>query len=132
MALSDLKPGIEGRLELVVDDTHTAHALGYEGVHVLGTPTLTLFCERAAGQSISFAKGPGDSSVGLHNDIWHLAAARPGDKVVIESKLIAIEGRKLTFELKGTVNGTTPLVKGVHEQVWINLERFLAAKPQTA
>lgn len=125
MALSDLKPGITGRLEIVIDDSHTAHALGYEGVHVLGTPTLTLFCERAAGQSIAFAKGPRDSSVGLHNDIWHLAAARPGDTVVIESKLVAISGRKLTFELSGTVNGK-PLVKGIHEQVWIDLERFLA------
>jgi predicted thioesterase len=124
VGLADLKVGIEGRLEIVVDDSHTAHALGYEGVHVLGTPTLTLFCERCAGQSIAFAKGPGDSSVGLHNDIWHLAAARPGDTVVIESRLVAISGRKLTFELKGTVNGK-PLVKGLHEQVWVELERFL-------
>ena len=125
MALTDLKPGVKGRLELVVDDSHTAHALGYEGVHVLGTPTLTLFCERCAGQSIAFAKGPRDSSVGLHNDIWHLGAARPGDRVVIESTLTAIDGRKLTFELTGTVNGK-PLVKGIHEQVWVDLERFLA------
>jgi len=124
VALTDLKPGIAGRLEIVVDDSHTAHALGYEGVHVLGTPTLTLFCERCAGQSIAFAKGPRDSSVGLHNDIWHLAAARPGDTVVIESKLTAVSGRKLTFELKGTVNGKE-LVKGIHEQVWIDLAQFL-------
>jgi len=126
VALADLKPGITGRLEIVVDETHTAHAVGYEGVHVLATPTLILFCERAAGQSISFAKGPRDSSVGLHNDIWHLGPARPGDKVVIESKLIAIDGRKLTFELSGTANGK-PLVKGIHEQVWVDLDRFLAS-----
>jgi predicted thioesterase len=130
MALSDLKPGITGHLEIVVDESHTAHALGYNGMHVLGTPTLILFCERVAGQSISFAKGPGESSVGLHNDIWHLAPAKPGDTVVIESKLIAIDGRKLTFELKGTVNGTTPIVKGIHEQVWINLEQFLERQKQ--
>ena len=108
MALSDLKPGITGRLEIVVDESHTAHAIGYDGVHVLATPTLTLFCERCAGQSIAFAKGPRDSSVGLHNDIWHLGAARPGDTVVIESKLVEIDGRKLKFELSGTVNAPTP------------------------
>jgi len=147
MALSDLKPGITGRLEIVVDESHTAHAIGYDGVHVLATPTLTLFCERCAGQSIAFAKGPRDSSVGLHNDIWHLGAARPGDTVVIESKLVEIDGRKLKFELSGTVNAPTPagafqseglsleelrraggkpLAKGIHEQVWVDLDRFLA------
>lgn len=125
MALSDLKPGITGRLEIVVDESHTAHAIGYDGVHVLATPTLTLFCERCAGQSIAFAKGPRNSSVGLHNDIWHLGAARPGDTVVIELKLVEIDGRKLKFELSGTVNGK-PLVKGIHEQVWVDLDRFLA------
>jgi predicted thioesterase len=130
VALGDLKPGVTGRLEIVVDENHTAHALGYNGMHVLGTPTLILFCERCAGQSIGFAKGPSDSSVGLHNDIWHLAPAKPGDKVVIESKLTAIEGRKLTFEVWGTVNGTTPIVKGIHEQVWIDLKKFLAREQQ--
>ena len=31
----------------------------------------------------------------------------------------------LTFELKGTVNGKE-LVKGIHEQVWIDLAQFLS------
>ena len=124
MALADLKVGAAGRVEVTIDDSHTAHAIGHKGVHVLGTPILTLFCEQAGGEAIKHAQGPGESTVGLHNDIWHLAAAKPGDKVVVEAKLIEIDGRKLKFELSGTVNGR-PLVRGIHERVWVDLERFL-------
>jgi predicted thioesterase len=125
VALEDLRPGLTASLSLTVEERHTAHAQGHTGVHVLATPTLILFCEMASDRVIHDAYGPGESSVGLHNDIWHLAAARPGETVTIEAELTAIEGRKLTFAVEGRVGGE-PLVKGIHERVWVDLARFLA------
>ena len=125
MALADLRPGLTGSIAVTVEERHTAHAQGHTGVHVLATPTLILFCEMASDQAIKHAYGPGDSSVGLHNDIWHLAAARPGETVTIDAELTAIEGRKLSFAVRGTVRGQA-LARGIHERVWVDLARFLA------
>ncbi len=124
MALADLRVGLTGSYTVTVEERHTAHSQGHKGVHVLATPTLILFCEISADHAIRHAYGPDDSTVGLHNDIWHLAAALPGQKVTINSELIEIDGRKLKFALAGRV-GDKELTKGIHERVWVDLPRFL-------
>jgi fluoroacetyl-CoA thioesterase len=125
MALADLHVGLTGSYTVTVEERHTAHAQGHTGVHVLATPTLILFCEIAADHAIRHAYGPNDSTVGLHNDIWHLAAALAGQSVTIDSELIEIDGRKLRFAISGRV-GDKELTRGIHERVWVDLPRFLA------
>ncbi len=124
MALADLHVGLKGSYTVTVEERHTAHSQGHTGVHVLATPTLILFCKISADHAIRHAYEPGDSTVGLHNDIWHLAAALPGQSVTIDSELIEIDGRKLKFAITGHVGGKE-LTKGIHERVWVDLTRFL-------
>lgn len=117
--------GMTGSYTATVEPGHTADAVGNPGVAVLATPTLTLFCEMAAHHAIVDAFEPGQSSVGFHNDLYHLAATPVGETVTVTARLSAIDGKRLTFDISGR-DGTNEIVKGIHERVLVRLDAFLA------
>lgn len=88
--------GRTARFRHVVGDADSAHTLGNPGVHVLATPRLAEFCDRAAAEA-----GGGTSTAPMRVDIRHLAATPVGDTVEIEAELVAIEGRRLVFRISG-------------------------------
>jgi predicted thioesterase len=51
--------------------------------------------------------------------------------VTIDAELTAIEVRKLSFAVRGTVRGDA-LARGIHERVWVDLARFLARLEQNS
>ena len=72
-----------------------AHALGNPGVHVLATPRLADFCDRAAAQAA------GAPTTHIRVDIRHLAATPVGDDVEITAELVEVDGRRLVFSIAG-------------------------------
>ena len=56
------KPGAVGTYEVVVEDRHTAHALGNDGVRVLATPMLAHFCALAARRALTPGLSEGQRS----------------------------------------------------------------------
>lgn len=121
--------GMKGVYSVTVAPEHTAHAQGNPGVYVLSTPVLTLFCEMAAYEAIYQHFAPDQSSVGTHNDIWHLAATPVGETVTIEAELVEIDRRRLKFALTGR-DERNQIVRGSHERFLVNLPDFLAKLPK--
>ena len=117
--------GMTGVHTVTVGPEHTAHAVGNPGVEVLSTPTLTLFCEIAGHNAVSPAYDDGDSSVGFHNDLYHLAATPVGGIVTVTATLTAIEGKRLTLTIDGH-DENRQIVRGIHERYVIRLDAFLA------
>lgn len=117
--------GMKGVHRVRVEAAHTAHALGNTGVHVLATPMLVLFCEMAGHDAVYRAFAPGESSVGYHNDLWHLAATPVGGLVTIEATIREIDRKRLIFDVTGH-DDRAQIVKGTHERIVVDLEKFLA------
>ena len=84
---------------------------------------LTLFCEIAGHNAVVSAYDEGHTSVGFHNDLYHLAATPVG--AAVTATLSSIEGRRLTFTVDGH-DEERQIVKGVHERFVVQLEAFLA------
>ncbi len=65
------------------------------------------------------------SSVGIKMDTTHEAATLLGKKIIATAKLIAVEGRKLTFKV-GACDDHGPIGNGTHERFIIDKAKFIA------
>jgi fluoroacetyl-CoA thioesterase len=95
--LSKLKPGLEGHAELVVGEQHTAPKIGSGRVGVLATPVMINLMEAAALDAAEDLIPAGHQSLGIKLDVRHIAATPVGMKVRATARLVAVEGRTLTF-----------------------------------
>lgn len=116
--------GIKNRLELLVDQDHTAKKLGSGELEVFATPAMIALIEETCWKSVADEVGEGNGTVGIKLDISHLAATPVGMKVWCESELVSEEGRKLTFSVK--VYDEAGLIgEGTHERFIVNNDKFM-------
>jgi fluoroacetyl-CoA thioesterase len=66
---------------------------------------------------------PNEQTVGTHINVSHEAATPAGLEVTVKVELIAIEGRKLTFNVEAH-DGIDLISKGRHERYVINKQKF--------
>ncbi|MBF6022941.1 thioesterase family protein [Lysobacter niastensis] len=66
---------------------------------------------------------PREQTVGTHIDVSHLAATPPGLTVTATVELVAVEGRKLTFDVEAH-DGVEVISRGRHERYVIDRGRF--------
>jgi fluoroacetyl-CoA thioesterase len=123
VAFSHLPIGREGRAELVVAEVHTAPRVGSGRVRVLATPVMINLMEAAALDCVEALLPDGHQSLGIHLDVSHHAATPVGMGIFATARLVAVEGRRLKFEVeardeKETIGG------GTHERVVVNVARF--------
>jgi predicted thioesterase len=117
--------GLANRHETTPDARHTAAAVGNAGVEVVGTPFLVGYLEIAAhGAILPFCEA-GEVTVGTRIEVDHLAAALPGRMVAAEAKVVAVEGRRILFEVE-VRQGKRLLMKGRHGRAIVRLDRLLA------
>ena len=91
--------GSTNEMTWIVSKDHLASAFGSGLVDVLATPVLVGFCEEASRTIIDPHLPEGQQTVGTSVSLTHTAATPPGMKITIRATLMAIEGRKLTFEV---------------------------------
>lgn len=104
---------------------HSAEVVGNTGVDVVSSAALIGFGEIVCGAVFADLLEPGEGSVGARFDFVHLAPARIGTRVTVEARAVAVDGRKLDFEVVAR-DGQRVLMKGTHRRVVIDLAAFLA------
>ncbi len=117
--------GPRGRYRTMVDAAHLGAANGFSAAPELTDPWLSLFCEEAGDRALRPGFGRGEASVGVRLELDHLAPVPAGRLVTIEAALERREGRRARFAVNG-ISGGRPFVRGSHERVVVDLERFLA------
>lgn len=118
-----LQVGIKGQEEVIVDETNSAKTMGSGTLEVFATPAMVALMEKTAWMSVSEFLEEGEGSVGISLDVKHTAPTPFGMKVICESELVKVQGRKLTFLLK--VYDERDLVgEGLHERFIIDNAKF--------
>jgi predicted thioesterase len=119
-------PGLVGEARLVVTEAHTAEVVGSGDVPVLATPLVVALCEQATVAALRPHLEAGTTSVGVRVELEHLAPSVVGSAVVARARLVAVEGRKLRFEVSVT-DGDRGVAEGTVARAVVDRARFLAA-----
>lgn len=115
---------IRNRIEMTVDESHTALAMGSGELPVFATPAMIALIEETCWRSVAESLDEGSGTVGTRLDISHVSATPAGMKVWCESELVQREGRRLEFNVE--VYDEAGLVgKGTHERFIIDNARFM-------
>ena len=97
---------------------------------VLSTPVMIMAMENAALEAIKPYFDSGESAVGTHVDVRHLAATPVGRRIVAFAEVTATNGRHIEFRVNA-MDGPEEIGRGTHGRVVIDLAQFsqrLAAK----
>ena len=120
-----LRPGMEGRVEHVVEERHLADSLGNRGAKVLATPIIIGWLEDISSTIVRPHLPERVLSVGTLVNVRHLSAALAGFTVVFRSRLREVDGRRLVFDVEAH-DGVEKVAEGVHERFIVDEEKFLA------
>jgi predicted thioesterase len=121
-----IEPGrVESAQETVTQDV-TAEAMGSGDVPVLATPAILASVERLAVASLADALQPGTTTVGARVELDHLAPTPVGALLSVTVRLVAVDGRRLTFEFEAS-DQSGEVARGTHLRVAVEREAFLEA-----
>ena len=122
--MTELKPGLKGHAETVVDPGNPAADVGSGALPVFSTPHISALMEKASMDAIAPCLEEGQGSVGTHIDVSHLAASPFGRMVRAESALTAVARRMLTFQVRAYA-GEELIGEGSHQRCLIMNDRFM-------
>jgi fluoroacetyl-CoA thioesterase len=126
-----IPPGAKGSFTLTVTAEHLASRFKDATLPaVLATPVMIMAMENAALYAIKPYFEAGESAVGTHVDVKHLAATPIGSRISAFAEVTQVNGRHIRFNVWAT-DGTEEIGKGTHDRAVIhvaNFERHLAAK----
>lgn len=125
-----LKPGIRYKHEFLIPESKTVPALYPEADEFLVMPDvfatgfmvgfLEWACIRAINPHLDW---PREQTVGTHIDVTHEAATPPGFKVIATVELVAVNGKRLVFDVEAH-DGVHIIARGTHERFVINKQKF--------
>ena len=121
--MSEIKPGLQGKVERVVEEAITAQHIGSGSVPVLATPMLILAMEEASHRAVAPYLPPTQSTVGTVVNIRHLAATPLGMKFRAESELVEVDRRRLRFRVVA-YDEQEKIGEGEHERFIVDIEKF--------
>ena len=116
--------GLQGLAETLVEKEDTASAVGSGDLMVYATPCMVALMEGAACESVAPFLADGESTVGVSMEVRHLSATPVGMEVRAESKVTAVDGRKITFEIVA-YDEAGEIGRATHERVIVKADRFL-------
>jgi predicted thioesterase len=119
------KIGDVGQLQFVVDASHTIDFADDQLPAVLSTPSLINALEQAAREALVPVLEPGESSLGTHVDVQHLAPTPPGQEVVCRARVIGVDGATVTFQIEAR-DQQDLIARGLHKRAVVRKERFAA------
>lgn len=132
--MSQIPVGARGTFDLIVGAAQLANRFKDATLPaVLATPVMIMAMENAALNAIKPYLASGQSAVGTHVDVAHLAATPIGHKVTAEAEVTRVDGRRIDFTVRA-FDGVEPIGSGTHQRMLIELARFnerLKAKMST-
>jgi fluoroacetyl-CoA thioesterase len=111
--IESIEPGIEGRLERVVDGDLITRHVGGKGI--FATPAMIALMEMTSHRSVEPLLPDGHTTVGYEVHVRHLAPAAPGSTIVVTTRVVEVKGNKLYFDV-ACHQGDVLLGSGTHKR----------------
>jgi predicted thioesterase len=108
-----IKPGIEGRLERVVDGDLITNHVGGRGT--FATPAMIGLMEITCHRSLEGLLPENHTTVGYEVHVRHVAPTAPGSTIVVTTKLTEVKGNKLYFDV-ACHQGDVIVGSGIHKR----------------
>jgi fluoroacetyl-CoA thioesterase len=120
----EVKIGFTKERKIRINSDQTTSFL-WEGENVLSTPSLISEIEETCRLLLKeqFISDPNWDSVGTLVDIRHIAATPVGAEVLLKSKVILVNGKRIMFEVEAFDN-LEKIAEGRHERFIINIPEF--------
>jgi fluoroacetyl-CoA thioesterase len=119
-----IEPGLSADISHVVAIGDTAAAYGSGLVPVLSTPHLIALMEGVSQVVIAPHLEEGQTAVGTHVDMKHLAATPVGMQVRVRAELLEVNGRRLRFHVEAW-DEVEKIGEAEHERFIIDTDRFM-------
>lgn len=118
-----LEVGTKGTASVLVTEENSAKTMGSGTLDVFATPAMIALMERTCWTSVANQLEPGWGTVGISLDIAHSAPTPLSMTVTCESELVAVEGRKLTFQVVAR-DDAEEIGRGTHQRFMVQNEKF--------
>jgi fluoroacetyl-CoA thioesterase len=118
-----LKVGTTGERRFVVEPAHTIDFAERGMPAILCTPWLVWFLEHAARDAVLPFLDEGESTVGSHIDVDHVAATPVGQAVTCLARVIHTAGRLISFKLEARDEAEV-IARGLHRLRVIQVDRL--------
>lgn len=122
--MHQLKIGLTSSSAYVASAERLADRYGNPGVPVLATPHLVELAEAECVRCVLPYLGEGESTVGVHLDVRHLAATPEGMRFTMRVELKEIDRRRLVFDVEAH-DEVELCFAGIHERFIIETRPFL-------
>ncbi|MCH9807210.1 MAG: thioesterase family protein [Alphaproteobacteria bacterium] len=132
-----LQPGIEAEFQFLVPESKTVPALYPESADFQSMPAVFAtgfhvgLMEWAALEALKPHMDEGEGSLGIHVNVSHTGATLPGQTITVSAKCTAVEGRRITFDVKAH-DGIEPIGEGTHQRMVVPWDRFKSKVNQKA
>jgi fluoroacetyl-CoA thioesterase len=120
-----LECGLTAKVEKKVVFEDTAKAVSSGLAEVFATPCMIALMECAAAGAVQPQLLPGFSTVGVRIDAQHIAATPVGFKVWAQAELVAVDGRRLTFDITAW-DEQEKIGEAQHTRMIIDEQKFAA------
>ena len=120
-----METGIKYTSTTVVCEDNCASKVGSGGMDVFATPSMVALMENAAMNAVAPHLPEGSTTVGIEISTTHIKASGIGAEIKATAVLVAIDGRKLVFEIEAC-DGEGVIGKSTHSRFIVDRERFLA------
>lgn len=120
-----METGLTYTSTLVVSKDHVAAVMGSGDLHVFATPAMVALMENAAMLAVANHLPEGSTTVGAMMNTSHVKPSLVEETVRATAVLTAIEGRKLTFEIKAE-DSKGIIGEAVHVRFVVDKEKFMS------
>ena len=122
--MSEITIGLTNEKSVAVTIENTAVSMGSGTLRVFATPAMIALCEGCCAETVEDLLSEGMTSVGTKVDIEHLAASPSGESILCKSKIVAVDGRRLDFEVE-VYDNVGLIGKGKHTRFIVDAEKFV-------
>jgi fluoroacetyl-CoA thioesterase len=112
-AFDGITPGLEGRLERVVEGELLTRHVGGKGT--FSTPAMIGLMEITSHRSLERLLPEGHTTVGYEVHVRHVAPTPPGTTIVVTTRLTEVKGNKLYFDV-ACHQGDVLVGSGIHKR----------------
>jgi predicted thioesterase len=122
--MKEIEIGTSRQISEVVTTAQSASQVGSGLLDVYSTPAMIALMEKTSCLCVEKYLDQSESTVGGAVNIRHLKPTAIGQEVICTSKVTAVSGKRIDFEVEVREDGK-PIGNGIHTRFVIDKELFL-------